>query len=60
MRKCLTLVKSREERSKNGRVSPELEAFLASRLSLVFLFNAAAPLLLGISPRAKRREEPLY
>jgi hypothetical protein len=40
----------------NQKESPELEAFLGSGLSLLFLFSAAAALLLQIG----HREEPLY
>jgi hypothetical protein len=51
IRKRPTLVNSSQQRSKDRhRESPQLEAFLGPGLSLAFLFNAAAPLLLLISP----------
>ena len=53
MRKCLILVNSTEERSKT-RKERARRRFLGSGLSLPYLSNAAAPLLLLISPTGGR------
>jgi hypothetical protein len=54
MRKCLILIKSTQQGSKDRqRESPEPKNASSSGLSLAFLFNAAAALLLRISGRGR-------
>src|SRR5215218_3873204 len=54
MRKCLILVNSTEERKERKTENPEPKNASSSGLSLEFLFNAAATLLLRISPTGRR------